>query len=95
MAYQVIPSLVGSGLAGMGRPYSAELWDGFDPAAMARDPALGHFYQSDFTGDCPVIVTNSAAANFGNWNGFTGATAATVGPIAFHGGAVEDRKSVV
>lgn len=89
MAHNVQAALTGSGLGGQGKPYTAELWDGFDPMAMDRDVALGTYDQVDFVNDVPVIATNLAVANFGNWNGFTGLTAATVGPSAIQGGAIE------
>jgi hypothetical protein len=80
----------GSGIAGAGRPYTAELWDGFDPGAMDRDPALGHYFQDDFM--CPpTFAANSAAGSvFGNYNGFTNATAGgTIGGAGLQGGGVK------
>lgn len=88
MAYHVQPAVTGSGLAGAGRPYTAQLWDGYDPAAMLRDPSLGHFDQVDFVSDVPVVATAQSVANFGEWNAFTAATAATCGPTAIQGGAI-------
>ena len=88
MAHGVQAHLTGSGLAGHGRPYTAELWDGFDPQAMDRDQALGHYDQVDFVADCPVAATNLSVRDAGNWNIFTGATTTTIGPAAIQGGAV-------
>lgn len=91
MSHAVQPAVNSGGLAGAGRQYTAELWDGYDPAAMLRDPTIGHFDQVDFASTpCPIVATNLALANFaGGWTGFTGATASTVGPASIQGGVCE------
>ena len=45
---QVQPQLTGSNALGRGRGFTAEVWDGFDPAAMDRDPGIGFYQQDDF-----------------------------------------------
>lgn len=90
MAYGVQPTVVGSGIAGMGRTFTAELWDNVDPAAIARFPSLGHFFQDMFI--CPpTFAANSVAGSvFGNYNGLTNATAGTIiGGAGLQGGGVK------
>lgn len=85
MAYQVQPALTAGGIAGQGRGFTAELWDGFDPAAIDRNPALGHYHQDDFF--CPPVQAANITGNYGAYNLFTGATAgSTVGAAAAQGG---------
>jgi hypothetical protein len=78
MAYQVQPALIAGGIAGIGRGFSPELWDGFDPAAIDRNPALGIYYQEEFIHNTPVAAANTAAASVsGLYNVATDATAGT------------------
>lgn len=87
MAYQVQSALTGSGLGGSGRNYTAELWDGFDPAAFDRNPAMGHYFQDDFLS--PPLWTASATTTgaTGFYNAFADNTGtSTIGPAAIQGG---------
>lgn len=89
MAHGVVPAVNSGGIAGAGRQFTAELWDGFDPSAFQRNPAMGHFFQDNFLTP-PVFAANSAAgSNYGNYNGFTSGTAGTtIGFSGLQGGGV-------
>jgi len=90
MAWGVLPTLVGAGIAGIGRGFTPELWDGCDPQAILRDPSLGHFYQTTFI-DGPIFAAASAAGSVsGAWNGYTDATAGTkIGGAGLQGGGTK------
>lgn len=59
MAHGVQPQLTGSNTLGHGREFTAELWDGYDPQAMDRDPSLGFYDQDDFMNP-PNFPANTA-----------------------------------
>jgi hypothetical protein len=78
MAYHVQPALIAGGIAGIGRGFTPELWDGFDPAAVERNPGLGIFFQDEFIGNTPTAAANTAAGSVsGLYNVATNATAGT------------------
>ena len=59
MAHGVQPQLTGSNTLGHGREFTAEVWDGYDPQAMDRDPSLG-FYDADDFINPPNFPANTA-----------------------------------
>jgi len=90
MAHGVQPTLVGSGLGGIGRGFTPELWDGFDPQAMDRDPGLGFYEQDDFM--CPPTfpVATTTALVSGKYRAVTTTgTGGTIADGAAQGGALD------
>ncbi|KKN30727.1 hypothetical protein LCGC14_0831040 [marine sediment metagenome] len=59
MAHGVVPALTGDGTLGIGRGFTAQLWDGFDPQAMDRDPGVGWYEEDNFMRP-PYIPINTA-----------------------------------
>lgn len=90
MAYGVQPQLTGSNTLGHGREFTAEVWDGYDPAAMDRDPSIG-FYDADDFMNGPVFPANSALAGAsGKYRALTSNTALNViEPLAGQGGILK------
>jgi hypothetical protein len=90
MGNSVQPALSAGGIAGIGRSYTAALWDGVDPAAIQR-LNLGYFYEEHFQENTPVAANNTAAASVsGKYNVATGATAgSTITKFAGQGGGIK------
>lgn len=79
MAYQVQAQVTGDSSLGHGREFTAEVWDGFDPAAMDRDSGLGWYQQEMYTKNVHVPA-NTAITALGN--GFSALTTNNTGAQA-------------
>ena len=71
MAYGVQPQLTGSNTLGHGREFTAEVWDGYDPAAMDRDPSIGFYDADDFMNPINVPANTAITATMGKYKALT------------------------
>lgn len=86
MAHGVQPALVGSGIAGVGRPFTAELWDGYDPQAFLRNPGLGNHFEEDFLTPPEFAAASAAGTDYGFYNALTVGAAGTILGAGLQGG---------
>lgn len=63
---QVTPDILGTNTLGRGRNWTARVWEGFDPAAMDRDPSIGFYQQDDFMGHFHIPANTAITATIAN-----------------------------
>lgn len=80
MAHGVVPALTGDETLGIGRGFTAQLWDGFDPQAMDRDPGVGWYEEDNFMRP-PYIPINTAVTEPTGGGGYTFLTENNAGAI--------------